>query len=488
MINGVNKLFKRTSKVFGFKIVVALFAFLIQVQLGRILGMDDYGSFSLFLSVSSVVCVLPLMGMDSGIIREIAAADSSGYRKWCIVISLLCAGIILFLLGLFMPWLFPYFAISLSLPDSMEYLLIYYLVVLVLNTLAGAVLQGEQRNVLNDGTVALTSFFKVLAIYILGEYGAGLYEVLWFYIVLEMCCMIGRWWFVFKHYRNVKIVWQPITEVKKYLWYCLPLLLVSSIGIIQCSLHRFVTAYFMDDYSVGVLRVCENFSSALSLFVAPFVTTWPLMAAYYRERRLDEIRSMFKQCSVAITVMIMPALTTVIVCAPELLSLFKLSVTENKELILILFVFCLGTVYDAIIGPAGALLKMTDYSRINFFNAIVLLFLTIVFSYVLIPLYGLIGAAGALSLSHFVANTLNAWQNYRLFALMPYGKAQAGLIICALPVFGITMCIRNMVNISGILAILLYGGIIYLMFGLFVSFFYKSIRRKFMLVIRGMRS
>ena len=450
--------------------------------------MDGYGNFSLFLSVSSVVSLLPLFGMDSGLIREISAADSLGNRKWCIVISLICAISILVLMVLMMPWLFPYLAISLSLPYSMEYLLIIYLIILVFNTLAGAVLQGEQRNVLNDGTVALISFAKVLVIYFLGKYGAGLYEVLLSYIVLEMVCMIGRWGIIFNRYKDVKIVWQPLFVVKQYLLYCLPLFFVSSIGIIQCSLHRFVTAYYLDAYSVGVLKVCENFSGALSLFVAPFVTTWPVMAAYYKERRLDDIRSMFHKCSVAITAMIMPALTALIICAPELLQLFNLSVTENNMLIVILFVFCLGTVYDAIIGPAGALLKMTEYSRISFYNAAILLVLTIVFSCVLIPHFGLLGAAGALSLSHFVINTLNAWQNYRLFGLMPYGKSQIGLIIWSVPVFGIAMYMRNIINIGDVYNVLIYSLVIYLLFGGFVFAFYKNIREKLLMNMRRIKS
>ena len=338
------RFFFRTVQVFVLKILVALLGFYIQVQLGRLLGMDGYGSFSLFLSLASVVSIFPLLGMDSGLIREVAAADSFGKRKWCVLISLSCSLLILLMLGLIMPLIFPRLASSLSLPVDMLSLLILYLAVLVLNTLAGAVLQGEQRNVLNDGTIALTSFCKVIVIYILSQYGVGLYEVLLSYIVLELICTLGRWGNILYRYKDIDIAWQSLLIAKNYIGYCLPLFFVSSIGVVQCSLHRFVTACFMDTYSVGILRVCENFSGALSLFVAPFVTTWPLMAVYYKERRLDDIKNMFKWSSVLITAMIMPALTTVTVCASELLSWFNLSTSENQSLALVLFVFCLGTV------------------------------------------------------------------------------------------------------------------------------------------------
>lgn len=441
--------------------------------------MTDYGYFSLFLSVSSIISVFPLMGIDSGIIREIAATDSDGKRKWCIVVSLMCVTTIMLLLVIVMPAIYPYLSSALSLPNKMLSLLIGYLIVLVLNTLAGAILQGEQRNVLNDGTIALTSLGKVVIVYFLGRSSAGVYDVLLAYVVLDFSCTFVRWLIICRRYKNVVIDWQPMLMAKKYLYYCLPLFMVSSMGIVQCSLHRFVTAYYLDAYNVGVLRVCENFSGALSLFVAPFVTTWPLMAAYYKEGRLDEIRSMFKKCSVAITAMIMPALTALIICAPELLGVFKLSVDDNQNLIVVLFIFCLGTVYDAIIGPAGALLKMTEYSRINFYNATILIVLTIAFSNLLIPSFGLLGAAGALSLSHIVINTLNAWQNYRLFGLMPYGKEQAGLILWSVPVFCIVMYIRSFVNLGLVYSVLIYSFLVYLLFYVFIFCLYREIRKSF---------
>lgn len=450
--------------MFVLKVFAAILAFIIQVQLSKLLGMDGYGSFSLILSVASVASIFPLLGMDSGLIREVAAEGSAGTRKWCALVSLISSVALFLLLGGLMLLVFPYIAMALSLPNDIFSLLASYLMVLVFNTLAGAFLQGEQRNVFNDGTLVLASLGKVLAIYWLGILGAGLYEVLLAYIIIEFICALGRWSNIFLRYKHVDIVWQPLRRVKKYLLYCLPLFFVSSIGIVQCSLHRFVTAYYMDNYSVGVLRVCENFSGALSLFIAPFITTWPLMAAYYKEGRLDDIRKLFEESSVIITVLIMPALTVVLVCAPELFQLFHLSVKDNSSLVIVLFIFCLGTVYDAIIGPAGALLKMTEYSRVAFYNSSVLLVLTIVFSCVLIPMFGLIGAAGALSLSRLVINTMNAYQNYRFFKLMPYGRRQLECILFAILVAGGALYLREYVNFMPLLNVVIYSSIIYTLF------------------------
>ncbi|WP_071837928.1 polysaccharide biosynthesis C-terminal domain-containing protein [Selenomonas ruminantium] len=450
--------------MFVLKVFAAILAFIIQVQLSGLLGIDGYGSFSLILSVANVISIFPLLGMDSGLIREVASASSLGVRKWYALVSFLCSFALLIFLGILMLPIFPYIAKVLSLPADMLLLLMSYLVLLVFNTLAGAFLQGEQRNVFNDGTLVLTLIGKLFCIYWLGIIGAGLQDVLFAYIFLEFICTVGRWSNIVFRYRHMNIERQPLVDVKRYLLYCIPLFFVSSIGIVQCSLHRFVTAFFMDNYNVGILRVCENFSAGLALFVAPFVTTWPLMAAYYKEARLDDIRKMFEESSVIITMLIMPALTFILVCAPELFQLFHLSVLDNPTLITVLFIFCLGTVYDAIIGPAGALLKMTEYSRVAFYNSAILLVLTIIFSYVLIPMFGLIGAASALSLSHFVINTMNAYQNYRFFKLMPYGRRQIELILFAVPVAGMLLYLREKVIFTPFLNIIIYGISIYFIF------------------------
>ncbi len=463
-MHGGIMIFFKTAQVFILKVLIAFLGFFLQVQLGRLLGMDGYGSFSLFLSLASVISIFPTFGMDSGLIREVAATDSLGKRKWCVLISLVYSVILLIMLGMIIPFVFPYLSDTLSLSMDMLPLLISYLAVLVLNTLAGAVLQGEQRNVMNDGTVVLTSSCKVIFIYYLSGYKVGIHEIFMTYIILDFLSALGRWGNIFYRYRDIEVEWQPLLEMKKYFRYCLPLFFVSSIGIVQYSLHRFVTAYFMDSYSVGVLRVCENFSSALSLFIAPFVTTWPLMAAYYKDGRLDDIRKMFEETSVIITVLIMPALISILVCAPELFQLFHLSAIDNPSLIVVLFVFCLGTVYDAIVGPAGALLKMTEYSRVAFYNSTILLLLTMIFSCVLIPMFGLLGAAGAFSMSHFVINTMNAYQNYHFFKLMPYGKKQVEFILFAIPMAVLMLYLRRYINFSPLTNIVFYSSAIYSFF------------------------
>ena len=466
MDNISKKLIFRTIKVAVCKILAAGLAFLLQMRLSLFLGMEGYGQFSLFISIANILSILPLLGMDSGLIRSIASASAAGIRKWNVLVSLRIAGALLLFLLMLLPLAFPLLGDAISLPTDMMVPLMLYLAAFVMNTLAGAVLQGEQRNVMQDATVVMAALGRLGGIYVLEQQGDGLQEVLHVFILAELCCAVFRWGIVWKGYWSVLADWQPLSSAKQYILYCLPLFFVASIGLLKGSLHRFVVAYYMDASSVGILRVCEIFGSMLSLFINPFVTTWPLMAEYYSQGRMDAIQKMLHRTSVLITVCIMPAFVTLLICAKELLELFGLSLEQRPYLFWILLLFCVGTVYDAMIGPAGALLNMTEYSRISFYNSVILLATTILLSCFMIPRWGLLGAAGALSLSQIVINTLNALQNRRILGIFPYGKEQLDVILLSFPIYAICRKIYLMIPLDGIVCVLLLGFMVYGIYGI----------------------
>lgn len=92
-IKGNMGFFKETFFVFILKVSGAAFAFFNQVVLSRNLGIEEYGSLSVFLSLANVLILFPLFGMDTGIIRSVAGFDKKVEKKAYllpILKSLLC--------------------------------------------------------------------------------------------------------------------------------------------------------------------------------------------------------------------------------------------------------------------------------------------------------------------------------------------------------------------------------------------------------------
>lgn len=469
--------FKRTGVVFLLKILIALTGFLIQVQLSRYVGIQQYGLLTLVFSVVNVLVLFPEMGMNTGIIRDIAAVADEGIRKWKIKITL--ASFFVFFVGTALIWyVFGDFILDkLTIPNELLSPILVYTGVLALSNILGGVLQGYQKNVYND-TISLTaSLIRMALLYGFLMQSASVSTAILIFILSELAAAVIRVVLIGKRHAGVEMTAQPRAEVRKYLWYCVPLFFISSISIVQGSLHRFLVGGLLDSYSVGVMKICENYSSVLGLFVAPFITMWPVMSEYYHSNRLAELKELFHQASTVITMLVMPALVGMSVCYADLFSIFSLSASDSQSLFWVFVIFCVGIAYDAIIGPAGALLNMTEYSRIGLYNSLLLLVCTLIFNVTLIPWMGLIGAAAAFSLSHIVVNTLNALQNYRLFDMQPYGMSQLGLILAGIPAYLVLHQVSMIGVFHGWEHIVYAMGGAYLVYGfIFVLFYRKRVK------------
>ncbi|MEH7374548.1 oligosaccharide flippase family protein [Neobacillus drentensis] len=463
-----NRFFKGTLYVFIIKLLGAGLAFLTQVILSKSLGIESYGSLSIFLSLANIMIVLPLIGMDTAIIRSVAGTDEKNQRKWFLTISLkittLLLAIVLLTLWIGKSIIFS----SFDLDPELGIYLVLYVIVLSYSKILDGFFQGEKKTVLaNIFSSFLNNLMKVVLLVAVFSITLGLQTTVIVLLAVEMVLVFIRLIYVAKGYLDVTT--QPKGQVKEYVRYSIPLFFVASISIVLLSLDKFILSYMMGNFEVGILRIFENYAAILALFVSPFVTMWPIMSEYYQKNKMDDLKELFKQSTLVIATLILPAWVTLTVCTEEILEIFGVNATQVDNIRLIMFLFFLGTVYDAIIGPAGALLSMTKYSKINLINNILLFALNVVLSVILISKMGLLGAAISFSASKIFINTLNVYQNKRLFNLFPYGKLHLLLIAVGIPIYYIGTATKAYLNAGTIINIAVVGVLAYLLyFGLFI--------------------
>ncbi|MCL6570971.1 MAG: oligosaccharide flippase family protein [Bacillus sp. (in: Bacteria)] len=475
-----SKFFKGTFYVFIIKLLGSGLAFLTQVIISKSLGIESYGSLSIFLSLANILIVLPLIGMDTGIIRSVAGTDEKNHRKWFLTISIKIISLLLVII-LFVVWITQnrLFA-SFNLDPELGIYLMLYVVFIAYSKILDGFFQGEKKTVIaNLFTPFLNNLIKLIVLVVVYSMTRGLQPTVIVLLAVEMVLVVIRFIYIGKGYLDVKP--KPKGKVSEYVSYSIPLFFVTSISIVLVSLDKFILSYMMGNFEVGILRIFENYAAILALFVAPFVTMWPIMSEYYRKNRMDELKELFEQSTLVISVLILPAWVTLTVCNDEILSIFGVNASQVDNIKLIMFLFFLGTVYDAIIGPAGALLSMTKHSKINLINNILLLFMNVSLSLILIPKIGLLGAAISFSASKIFINTMNVYQNKRLFNLFPYGKLHLFLIAAGVPIYFIGSVVKSYVNAGTIINIVIIGVLAYLLyFGLFILINRESAKKLLM--------
>lgn len=466
---------KGTFYVFIIKILGAGLAFLSQVLLSKSLGMEAYGSLSIFLSIANILIVLPLIGMDTSIIRSVAGVDVKSQKKWFLNITIKITALLLGIIVLLVVNTREIFLSIFNLKSELGIFLIIYVIIMCYSKILDGFLQGEKKTVIANVFSPLSN--NLLKIVMLGAVFSFTREILSAVIVIiivELILLILRVIYIGKDYFRIKSHPTPNDKVIDYMKYSIPLFFVASIGIIQVTLDKIILSFMMGNFEVGVLRVFENYAVVLALFVTPFATMWPLMSEYYKKNKMEELKGLFKQSTILVSTLILPAWITLTICTEEIMGIFGIDVNEIDNIRLIMFLFFLGTVYDAIIGPAGALLNMTKYSRVNLYNNVLLLILNVLLNFILIPKIGLLGAAIAFSASKIFINSLNVLQNKRLFNLFPYGKIHLVLIIIGIPFCFLGIAFKELLNAGIIINIVSIGFLMYLLYFVAVILIYKG--------------
>lgn len=229
------------------------------------------------------------------------------------------------------------------------------------------------------------------------------------------------------------------------LWYSLPLrrpdfaLLVRylrfgavimpagyAVWILNLS-DRFFISSFLGLTELGIYSAIYSLSYlVISLFFNPFWVTYPVQAArYYNEGRLDDLRGLYRHSTRLATLLVVPASVGLAVLGPGILALLTTpEFLPGAKLLLIISISYTLSMYGAYFSINLGLIEKPYLTTLTLLASAGF---NIALNYLLIPKWGLLGAAvstlGAFSL-HFVLE----WYLSRRYFLNRMGFDHVGAI------------------------------------------------------------
>ncbi len=134
------------------------------------------------------------------------------------------------------------------------------------------------------------------------------------------------------------------------------------------------------------------------------------------------------------------------------------------------------------------MISMTGRSKITLFNTVVIFFVNITLSYILIPKYGIIGAAVATGISFSLINILRVLEVYLILRIHPYRidflKPLASAGISVIVIYVVKYFLLSNINNFVMLAV---GSLIFLgSYGLF--YFLLGIKEEEKIIIEKIRA
>ncbi|KYH24896.1 putative flippase AglR [Halalkalicoccus paucihalophilus] len=380
--------------------------FLFRLIGARFLTADQFGLVVLGITIVNIASIPCILGLNQGIVKFLSDKDNTHNRNSYITVSLLTtliAGLFVAFLGIAVNDIIQKFLFEGMNSNSFLYIILLTIPVFALFQLLSGILRGamDSRGFVNISKVckpATQLGFTGLAIYL---FGTSVSVAGAFFASIFISVSFGLY-LVWNH------GWRP--EIDRSLQYStlfqfsLPLLISSSVFILLSHVDKLLIGYYINSSGVAIYEVTVTIASLLGLFRSSFgFLLYPKLSEKLSMGKESAIRNMYTQTTKWIILLSTPAFAILVTRPHILVELFG-SQYDVNDVRLPLVLLSSGLFLNAIVGPNGeALLGFGHSKKVLFYN-LVSVFINIILNIILIPRFGLNGAAAASLIGYTVMN------------------------------------------------------------------------------------
>ena len=199
---------------------------------------------------------------------------------------------------------------------------------------------------------------------------------------------------------------KKIKEVpgKNILLFSLPMFFIAISHTVNNSASIMVLSYYESDANIGILHIAHRLTALIPfMLIAINSVAAPKFSELYAKGDIKALSKLSKQATLVVFIFSLVVSSIYFVFGKEILNLFG---EEFVSGYLALIIISIGKLINASTGSVGWLLNMTDsqkhYAGIVIFTTL----LNISLNFYLIPIYGILGAAIAISISEILNNLL----------------------------------------------------------------------------------
>jgi len=465
----MNIIIKRTLKggfgLFLNRIIITLINFIYVFIAARFLGPKNFGLLSISISVFTIVEIFSNFGLPNTIQRFLSGKDDGFCSRYYVTIlsigsvSTIITFIILFFSASF---------ISKRIFNETElvYLLRYLSIALLFSTpleLSRAVLIAKEKinsiiviDVVNY-VIRLILFISLFLIF------NEIIVVIWAIIIGYVSSLVIAIIFLKKFNLKPKFDYSH-SSYKNIFNYSLPILFVGLSYVISNQTDRLMIGMFSTAFAVGIYALVTKLSELLHFLHGSFLRIFmPIASDSYRSGNMDDIKKSYYFINRWVGITNSLILIIFAGFGKKIISLFgeDFPIVTSYKVLLIVGIYSFFTTW---VGPSGALLQITNRQRIELLNTIVFILLNILLNYILIPIYGIFGAAFATLISGVTRNIMQIIEIRIIYNFYPFNKNHLFLLFISIAVILTVYFFGSYFNIDVILALLSIGFIVLFIF------------------------
>lgn len=191
-----------------------------------------------------------------------------------------------------------------------------------------------------------------------------------------------------------------------------PMMSAKYLTMIYTWLDILILAYYVEEAKVAIYRVATRLTSLATIpLISINAIAGPKFAEAYGNNDARGLHNSVRQATRMIFWSCVPILFIFLVFPKWGLYTFGRGYT-SEEAVTVFIIVTLGQVANVLTGPVTVLLNMTGRQKVTMYYALATVVIDISLNLILIPMYGLIGAAIATAVSRTVLNFGCAMQIY----------------------------------------------------------------------------
>jgi len=400
----------------GITLAKNLLQLAIAVVLARLLAPSGYGDYAFAMSLMSMLFVFAAFGLPGLLMREVAASDSRGEpgRIRALVrqgdrITFVSFGAVM-AAGLAASYLWP------GLHGQFRLTLMLAFVYLGCNGFAqlrGAALKGARRVVVGQLGVLIIQPLLILASALLLPYFFGV--TLTPPLALGLTVASAAVALVFNMLALRRSVGSPMNGpiagkgMDKWFMSALPFAAIGGLYLLNAHTDIIMLGMMRNSKSVGLYKVAAGGAALLPLvFSGVNQVLAPTMSRLYTEKRFGEMKRAVRTGAAVSLVAAAPAFLIYAVWGKDLIDwVFGEAYREAWTPLLILGV---GQMVNVAMGAVGLVLNMSGHERDTLWGLGISAGLNIALNALLIPRFGIVGAASASSVAMALWNVFLAYR------------------------------------------------------------------------------
>ncbi len=452
--------------------------YLFTALLARLVGVQYLGIYSLGNSITNIAGVFSRAGTDVGLMRFISKRDLNKDRESIKndIRSTLKMGILFSITVMIVQILLSGWLVETVFEESslLRIILIIYAVSIpftALTAIATFATQGFQL-----------LKYKIFVEYILNP-TVLIVSMIFLYFVFssELAIILptlltGIAGFIIANYFLNKVAGVNILNIgnisfnREIFTYSIPIMFTMILGSLLHWMDIMMLGYFTNVETVGLyhpaVRTAGLQQSILIAFTGIFA---PMFSKYFTQNNFIAMHHIYKLVTRWILTLVIPVFILIILFSTKIMLLFGADYIQSSEVLIILSI---GTSIFAVFGVSSTALVVSGYQKLNLVNALAVTILNICLNIILIPKYGIMGAAWATLSSMMFIALVRLIETWIFLKINPFNVKVLKPILAGILTYGILQYIKpNLMVYHTIITLILSFIIILVIYGLLLLLF-----------------